>query len=70
MKIEMKLLTKTYNDDDFNNAIAELEKIGWKLKRQYGGTLPNYTGHGAEMEKFCFSSDKQKPKLTVKDLKQ
>jgi hypothetical protein len=70
MKIEMKLLTTTYNDDEFNNAVAELEKSRWKLKRQYGGTLSKYKGHGAEMEKFCFSCDGQRPKLTIKDLKQ
>lgn len=70
MKIEMKILTRTYNDDEFNNVVAELKKQGWKLKRQYGGTMPNYTGHGAELEKVCFSLDEKRPKIKVADLKQ
>lgn len=55
----MKLLSDTYNDEDFNTAINELKQSGWKVKRQYGGTLPSFKGHGAELEKFCFASKKR-----------
>ena len=58
MKVEMKILTKTYNDDEFNKVVEGLEKQGWKLKNQYGGKMPNYTGHGAVFEKFCLAESK------------
>lgn len=52
MKAQMKILVEgEYNDDKFNPVIEKLKQDGWKLKRQYGGKLPNYKGHGAELEK-------------------
>lgn len=52
MKVKMKILVEgTHDDEKFNNAISELESQGWKLDRQYGGTMPKFKGHGAEMSK-------------------
>ena len=51
MKIEMKILTQQYNDDDFNKQVELLEKEGWELIRQYGGKMPNFKGHGASFIK-------------------
>jgi len=62
MKFTMKLLSETYNDEDFNQCIKELESQGWELKKQYGGTLPNFKGHGAELEKHCFALENKTTK--------
>ncbi len=51
MKLKLKVLATEYNDEKFRQAIDELESIGWKVDREYGGKMPNYRGHGAELSK-------------------
>ncbi len=52
MKVQMQILVEgEHNDDKFNPVVEKLEKDGWVLKRQFGGKMPNYKGHGAILEK-------------------
>ncbi len=52
MKIEMKILTQHYNYDEFNKQLELLKKQGWEVEREYGGKMPNFTGHGASLKKI------------------
>jgi len=52
MKARMKILVEGIHDDErFNTAIENLKEEGWKLVNRYGGTLPDFKGHGAELTK-------------------
>lgn len=51
MKVEMQILSKSFNDEKFDNTIKELEDLGWEVHRKYGGKMPTYEGHGAVLSK-------------------
>ena len=51
-KIEIKIVSEGKDDSEIKRVTKLLEKEGYSLVREYGGTLPNFSGFGAHLKKF------------------
>lgn len=48
--MEIKILVKEHQKNDLQNFINDCEKHGFKVTRQGGGNLPNFSGFYAELK--------------------
>ena len=49
--MEIKIIAKSQEEYKMEKLIKSLENEGFKLKRQYGGKMPNFEGFGAHLVK-------------------